>query len=56
MQFILKEEEFYRNRYYELTNELPPKKEKKFIKTKLVPKKDKKDNEIKLDKNIDKTF
>ncbi len=56
MQFILKEEEFYRNRYYELTNELPPKNEKKFIKTKLVPKKDKKDNEIKLDKNIDKTF
>ena len=56
MQFILKEEEFYRSRYYELTNELLPKKEIKFIKTKLVPKTNKKDNEIKLVKNIDKTF
>ncbi len=56
MQFILKEEEFYRNRYYEITKELIPKKGIKFIKAKLVPKKNKKDNEIKLDINIDKTF
>ena len=56
MQFILKEEEFYRKRYYELTNQLPPKKEINFIKTKIVPHKNKKENEIKLDINIDKNF
>ena len=34
LQFILKEEEFYRNRYYELTDELPLKKELNFKKLK----------------------
>ena len=56
MQFILKEEDYFRKRYYELTNELPPKKEVNFLKTKIVPNKNKKEIDAKLDPYINEKF